>query len=159
MRPIAVATVLLASIGCATRSPPLIPVSDCPYRPEGVAGIETHLSGALRNDVAMPGLGGAVIHVVFRGADSSRAVEGSVTLHADRTLKQLGRAVRAASSEQAGMVAWDSIPAGTYGLLVRAIGFDVFRGELTIRAGYTDTSIVEMRSNPQCMGGVVARAT
>lgn len=94
---------------------------------------------------------GTLTAQVFEGTKRHPALgEASVTLHGDTNVIILSAPLRSAQTDTRGEVHWDSIPAGRYLLAVRRAGYEGLRRVLSLRAGFADTVVVLLRTEPHC---------
>lgn len=104
---------------------------------------------------------GSVTMRVSRVTDQNAGLRNViVSLHADPDVSNPDEYLRRSATDAAGLVRWDSVPAGRYGVWARAIGYDGLRGRIVVRAGRADTVQVALRGRTLCAapnsGGVTA---
>ena len=135
----------LIQIACIRPSRELVHI-ECPYQPRGTASVDRRAASAVSDDLARAQLGGVVVQVLVGIPDSAGPVAAAVSLHAYDGASLLG-----ANAGTTGTVRWDSLPAGDYHILARAVGFSPLRTPTEIMAGRVDTLVMRLRTDPHCL--------
>jgi hypothetical protein len=119
----------------------------CPAPDPMPAGIRVQQGGVTGE--AAEGVGTLVIRA-SRATDRHATVQNAiVSLHAHP--RELHVHLRRSATDSTGLVRWDWLPAGTYTLSAAAIGHDVLRAPVAVRAGYADTVQVHLRGRTWCV--------
>jgi len=121
----------------------------CPVQPAGFTAVSLRLGRAVGD--SPQGLGTLVVVLTSGTADAAPIRVASVTLHADTTLQDRSTAIRSTQTGADGVVRWDSLPVGHYGVSVRRIGYAWLRQSVVVRDGYADTLNVRLRQDPACL--------
>lgn len=117
--------------------------------PDGQPGSIRIVQGAPYRE-AGEGMGSLVIRATRVRDQTAGLQKVIVSLHADPRVSNPDESLRRSGMDGAGIVRWDSIPAGTYGVFARAIGHDGLRGRIVVRAGHVDTVQAALRGRTRC---------
>ena len=137
---------VLATVACSVGS--RAETAPC-LAPEGQPGLEVREAGRADPALAGDGLGALAFRSVV-GTLAERPVHSvTLTLHAPG-VDRLSEPLRGISTDSAGAAVLDSLPSGTYALLVRRIGTMPSRYAITVRSGMRDTAVVRLRLETIC---------
>jgi len=139
-------SVLLLALmtACASRRQGIYP--DCPAG-RGMASLHVRPSQSPARDSAASTL---LFVVRFGITDGWPIRDALLTLHPDTFANSFNDVLRSGRTDAQGRLSWDSLGPGSYGLLVRRVGYDVLRYPLQVLPGSRDTIEIGLREQPMC---------
>ena len=149
MRRIAVAALFVAlAIGCRSGSLRRPHGPEC--QPAGTTSLTVRQGVGEDLRLQASQMGRLHVSVQLRPVGGTTTATATLTLFADSSRAAGATPLRGAELQDGEWARWDSLPAGPGVFRARGIGFSPFEHPVIVRAGFTDTLRVSLRSWPIC---------